>query len=139
MFLRLKSAGFTLRFFPLVIYSAILRICFLDTFIDLVSKSLANSLNFISILSSFITVFTSSILFNLFVLSILSFSVALFVVSFINSIHISIFIFIFSNLSCSSNSFQNLFFIIVVSTFLILFLFLQMPLFHQVFLIPLID
>ena len=55
--LRLKSTGFILRFFPLVIHSAILRTDFLDPCINLMSKLLANWSNFISILSSSITFF----------------------------------------------------------------------------------
>ena len=52
LFLRLESTSFILRFFLLVIYSTVLRIYFLDPFINLMSKSLT----FISILSSFISV-----------------------------------------------------------------------------------
>ena len=57
LFLRPESIGFILRFFPLLIYSAILRINFLGYSNNLISKLLANSLNFISILSSFIYLF----------------------------------------------------------------------------------
>ena len=44
----LKPIGFILRFFLLLIYSAVLRIQFLGPFINLMFKLLANSLNFIN-------------------------------------------------------------------------------------------
>ena len=92
------------------------------SFFNLMSKLLANALNFISILSSFITVFISSI--DLFPLSILTSFASLFVVSFIDSIlplwpsilftffSFSVYIFTFSlsSVSSSSSSFQNFFF-----------------------------
>ena len=40
--LRLESIGFILRFFPLLIYSAILRTAFLDSIFKTVFKHLAN-------------------------------------------------------------------------------------------------
>ena len=126
LFLRLESTSFILRFFPLVIYSTILRIYFLDPFINLMSKSLT----FISILRSFIIVQISLAFLNLFMLFILSPSVSLFVVSFIKyiltscfpltrlfssilftifSFFVSTFIYGLSRISCSTNSFQNFF------------------------------
>ena len=56
LFLRLESIGFILRFLPLHIYSAILRIDFLNPLINLMFKLSANSLNFISI-PSFLLIF----------------------------------------------------------------------------------
>lgn len=56
LFLRLQSIGFILRFLPLHIYSAILRIDFLNPLINLMFKLSANSLNFISI-PSFLLIF----------------------------------------------------------------------------------
>ena len=56
LFSRLQSIGFILRFLPLHIYSALLKIDFLNPLINLMFKLPANSLNFISI-PSFLLIF----------------------------------------------------------------------------------
>ena len=56
LFLRLQPIGFILRFLPFHIYSALLKIDFLNPLINLMFKLSANSLNFISI-PSFLLIF----------------------------------------------------------------------------------
>ena len=117
------------------------------SFFNLMSKLLANALNFISILSSFITVFISSI--DLFPLSILTSFASLFVVSFIDFILPMAFYFIyffqffclyfyFQSFQCFFliKFFPKLFFSLLFSLlFLIFFFILQVLLFCQEFLI----
>ena len=58
--LRLKSIGFMLRFFPLVIYSAMQRIEFLVPFLNLMLKLLAKPLNLIHLSINYILGFSFS-------------------------------------------------------------------------------
>ena len=92
-------------------------------FNNLMSRLLANVLNFNSIFSYFVTAFIFSILFNLFILSILSSSIFLFVVSFIDSILILYHSILLSFLFC-----LFLFLLLVL-----LINFIPTPFFHSVF------
>ena len=101
-----------------------LRVEFLVPFNNLMSRLLANTLNFNSIFSYFVTAFIFSILFNLFILSILSSSIFLFVVSFIDSILILYHSILLSFLFCL---FLFLFLVLLIN-------FIPTPFFHCCFL-----